>query len=197
MSAITKMDELKKLIVEVMTNYESIEKGFTRESDSIVNTIKLNIEKVRLIKNELQSIYQEMQSRVAPLESNLFELNKQIKLKEVELSRVTTAFNSKDEELTKGFTEREQTLNELDIKISKASATYDATIADRKEIADSTSKQLAALQKIETGIKLATNELSVIESRKERLTTECGELTNERDILNVDIRNKRAELSAQ
>lgn len=190
------MDTITKLIGEMKMEYESIEKTFARESEVISTTINSNIEKARSVRNELQSVFDRLNSQVLPLEARIVSLNADIRTKEGELKNITAAVESKNEIFNKSTNDREQTLKELDVKITKAMATYDSLIAEKKEIADSTSKQLAALNKIETGLKQAENELSVLESRKDRLTAECGDLSNEKDVLNIDLRAKRETVAS-
>jgi chromosome segregation ATPase len=180
------IEQLSQLDKEILTS----ETTFASEIEQINLRYNDNTKILKDIHKEVGEIITQLASRVAPLEKQLESISAEIKQKTITSIEITSNLESKELELKKSIEDKTATIFDLEQKLSAAQELVKSYLDEKEKINGALSSSRVALNLAEKNAKEAKEEVLDAQKEVEKARKEWGDISNEKDILNADIRLK-------
>ena len=184
------MDKLLEKLSQIDGEIGSDKLTFASEMEKMNNKATEHLNTIKEIRQEIFQMVLDLRSKIIPLETQVNSLNIDIKQKEDRAGQIIPAMEKKVEEINSAIDVKTKTVADLDDKIVKSQKIVESYITERDDITSSLSKARVSLDMAEVGAKKAANETAAAQRDLEQAKKELGDISNQKDILNADIRAK-------
>ena len=189
------MEQAIELIKEIDISYSS-------EIESFIDFLKdrneladLHLSKMMKIKSEIESIKGSLINQLEKVNLELTTSQNDYELLKANQLETTKKFEERLNSLNMLIEAKEQTSNELDVKIESVQSMYDASVIRKKEISQEIIEAQNHLADRESKLRSTESAITVLSKKEESLNATVGELTSQVDNLNTDIRKKTETIS--
>ena len=185
------MDKIFEQLTKIEKYARESEVSFASEIEktNIVASDKLRI--LREIRKEVSSIISDLTSKVSPLEKQIADLNSDIAAKQSISDKILGGLEEAQDKASRELEDKNKLAAELDVKLDRLQKIISSYISEKDAVSDSLSNARVALDMAELSTEKAKKEAQDAKNELEKAKKELGDISNEKDILNSDIRIKR------
>lgn len=185
------MDKILEQLTMIEADTKGSEVSFAGEIDRVNLAASNRLRILREIKQEAASIITDLTSKIAPLERQQNDLISDIRAKQSLSDKILADLEGKEAKITAEIESKTAAIVELEDKLNKLQKIISSYITEKDSISDSLSNARVQLDMAEMGAEKAKREVEDSAKKVELAKKEIGDISNDKDILNADIRNKR------
>jgi chromosome segregation ATPase len=184
------MDKILQTISKIEVDYQPLESTFSSEIEIRNKKAFDHINLLKLVKVLISEVKQEYQNILVSLGREITDKRKELDDVSKKTKEMTDSFGFKNESNGKLLANQATTIEENDKKIKKQELSIAALNGDISVLNDNTVLLHSSKQGEERELNKIKREVETYTKQKNVLDIEVGNLINEKDLLNVGIRNR-------